>query len=478
MNPKKVDVVIVGGGISGLCAAHWLAKRGVDVLLLEKDAEVGGTMKTVREQGYLVETGPNSALETTSLFRELVTDLSLESEFLYANPSGKKRYVLREGQLRALPLSPPAFLTSRLFSAKAKLRVLKEPFIGRATHEESIAEFVIRRLGREFLDYAIDPFVAGVYAARPEHLSVQAAFPKLYALEERYGGLVRGMIKGRKERTKRGEKGKDRAETFSFRHGMQVLPLALAQSLGDRVICRSKVTLVQDLTLDTTIPVDEPGARHFRVEFLLGDQSSEVEADVVILAVPTAAAASLIQPFSRETAQDLRNIHYPPVASVFLGYAQDQIGHSLDGFGFLVPSKESRSILGSLWSSSLFPERAPRGYAGLTTFVGGSRQPELVEKSEGVLIDLVAGELETAMQVRGKPVYWKVTKWPRAIPQYELGYLRTMDGLGRFEEEHPGLFLSGNYRGGISVGDCVTNASAMAERVGKYLSLPAVRSIA
>lgn len=470
MGPQKTDVLIVGGGISGLCTAHWLNKKGIGVLVLETESEVGGTMKTVREEGYLVEAGPNSALETTPLFGELVTDLSLEGEFLYANPAGKKRYILKGGILHPLPMSLPAFLTTSLFSTGAKLRLLKEPFVGRADREESIAEFVTRRLGREFLDYAIDPFVAGVYAARPEHLSVRAAFPKLYALEENYGGLIRGMVKGRKERRQRAEKSKDRAKTFSFQSGMQTLPLALAKHLGERVILRSKVTGIQDLTLDNSVPPDEPDARHFRIEFLREEHGVEVEADAVLLTIPAGLAAPIVRPFSHELSRLLREIQYPPVGSVFLGYPVEHLDRSLDGFGFLVPTKEHRSILGCLWSSSLFPGRSPLGHAGLTAFVGGSRQPELAKLSESDLVELVTRELETIMQIRGKPVYWRVTKWPKAIPQYEMGYPARMEALDRFEEEHRGLFLSGNYRGGISVGDCVANAWSMAERIAGSLS--------
>jgi len=187
MANSTADVVIIGAGVSGLSVAHWLSKSGVDVTVLEKDPVVGGTMKTVREDGFIVEIGPNSALETTPFVKEIVDDCGLQDEFLYANPTSNNRYILRDGKLHRLPLTPPAFLATRLFSFSAKLRLLKEPFIGRANKEESIAEFVERRLGKEFLDYAIDPFVAGIFAGRPESLSVRAAFPKLYALEEKYG---------------------------------------------------------------------------------------------------------------------------------------------------------------------------------------------------------------------------------------------------------------------------------------------------
>ena len=475
MGPAKTDIAVIGAGISGLCAAHWLKKPGFKVRVLEKDSEPGGTMKTLRRQGFLIETGPNSALETTPLIGELMADLGLANEFLYANPAGKNRYILRDGVLRALPLSPFAFLTTRLFSVGAKFRLLKEPFIGRADKEESIAEFVTRRLGREFLDYAIDPFVAGVFAAKPDVLSVRSAFPKLYALEERYGGLIRGMLLGRSERSKRSEKAKDRAESFSFRRGMQEFPHALARGLGDAVEFDSKVSAIRDLARSTTETEDEPGAKRYEIEYLKNDHLETIEADAIVLAVPAETAAMLIQPFSPTVAHRLRSIHYPPVASVFAGFKRGQIPNALNGFGFLIPSREQRSILGCLWSSSLFPDRAPADCAALTVFVGGGRQPDLANKSEEELVALVCEELESIMHIQGKPLYWNVTKWRRAIPQYELGYQGILDQLADFETEHPGMFFCSNYRGGISVGDCVRSASATAEVVQAHIRRSSAR---
>ncbi|MEO8168378.1 MAG: protoporphyrinogen oxidase, partial [bacterium] len=221
-------IVIIGGGISGLTAAWWLHKMGADVTVLEKDQTVGGTIRSVREDGWLVETGPNSALETTPLFNEMFEGLGIAGQRLYADDRSNKRYILRGGRLHPLPMSPGSFLSSSLWTLAGKLRLLKEPFVGRSVKDETIAEFVERRLGKEFLDYAINPFVAGVYAGNPEHLSVRAAFPKLYALEQKYGGLVKGMVKGRRERKQRSEKAKDRAKMFSFKNGMATFPQAIA----------------------------------------------------------------------------------------------------------------------------------------------------------------------------------------------------------------------------------------------------------
>ncbi|MBN1398870.1 MAG: protoporphyrinogen oxidase [Bacteroidetes bacterium] len=465
MGPAKTDVVVIGEGITGLCSAYWLKKRGLNVILLSKEKTAGGTMKSVQDKGFLYETGPNTALETSRFFKELVSELKLEKEFCYARPEGKNRYILRSGVLHSMPLGPGSLLTTKLFSSSAKLRIFKEPFIGKAEKEESIAEFVERRLGREFLDYAIDPFVAGVFAGNPEQLSVRSAFPKLYALEEKYGGLIKGMVKGARERKKREEKSKDRAETFSFVNGMQVLPLAVADSLGGSVIPNAKVTGIRNLSTVREEPADEPDARRYLVEYLHNDQETEIEADCVIFAIPAYDASQLIRPLSADTAHVLASIYYPPIVSVFLGVDRKNIGHKLDGFGFLIPTREKRKILGCLWTSCLFPNRAPEGIAALNAFIGGARQPELTTLSDERIIQITLDELRSTMQLSGNPVYLHLTRWQKSIPQYEIGYGRKIEALEQFEEKFPGIVLAGNYRRGISVGDCVINAHETVEKI-------------
>ena len=466
MGRPKTDVIIVGEGITGLGIAYWLKKRGVDITMLAKDGEVGGTMKSVHEQGFLYETGANTALETTPLIKELVSDLKLESEFRYANPEGKNRYILRDGVLRSMPLGPGSFFFTKLFSTAAKFRVMKEPFIGRAEKEESVAEFVERRLGHEFLDYAIDPFVAGVFAGKPERLSVRAAFPKLYALEEKYGGLIKGMIKGVQERKQRAEKAKDRAETFSFVSGMQLLPQAIGNSLGKSVLLNAKVTGVRNLTATQSKPSNKPDQiRRYLVEYLHHGKKEEIETDVIVFAIPAYDAAPLLQLLSKETTNTLSSIYYPPVISIFLGVKREGIRCKLDGFGFLIPSKERRKILGCLWNSCLFGNRAPAGMVALNAFVGGARQPELTGLNDEQIIQITLGELESIMQFSGKPVYLNITRWQKSIPQYEIGYQQKMDILAQFEKSNQGIVLAGNYRDGISVGDCVKNAYEIAENV-------------
>jgi protoporphyrinogen/coproporphyrinogen III oxidase len=466
MGRPKTDVIIVGEGITGLGIAYWLKKRGIDVTVLAKEGEVGGTMKSVYDQGFLYETGANTALETTPLIKELVSDLKLESEFRYANPEGKNRYILRDNVLHSMPLGPGSFFFTKLFSTAAKFRVMKEPFIGRAEKEESVAEFVERRLGHEFLDYAIDPFVAGVFAGKPERLSVRAAFPKLYALEEKYGGLVKGMMKGAQERKQRAEKAKDRADTFSFVSGMQQLPQAIGNSLGKSVLLHAKVTGVRNLPATQNKPSNKPDLRRrYLVKYLHHGKKEEMETDVIVFAIPAYDAAPLLQLLSKETANTLSSIYYPPVISIFLGVKREDIRCKLDGFGFLIPSKEKRKILGCLWNSCLFGNRAPAGMVALNAFVGGARQPELTGLNDEQIIQITLGELESIMQFSGKPVYLNITRWHKSIPQYEIGYQQKMDILAQFEKFNQGIVLAGNYRGGISVGDCVKNANEIAESV-------------
>ena len=448
------SVIVVGAGISGLSTAYFLDRAGSDVTLLELEAVSGGTMQTVREDGWLVETGPTSSLETTPLLREMVKELGIGDEWVYADASADKRYILRGGKLHPLPMTPLAFLVSGLWGGRAKLRLLGEPIVGRAPAEESIAQFVTRRLGKEFLDYAIDPFVSGVYAGDPARLSVRAAFPKLYALEEKYGGLMKGMILGAGERRQRAEKAKDKARMFSFRGGMQTFPRAIARRLGAKIRYGCDV-----------VAVERGADGRFRILLGRGGGGIPAESDVVVLAVPAYAAELLIRHFSPAASDALRRISYPPVAEVFLGYRAEDMGRALDGFGYLVPAKEGRSILGTIWSSSMFPGRAPEGRVALTTFVGGSRQPQIARKNEEDLIRLVTSELRALMNVRGDPVYARVSRWERAIPQYNLGHQELMTTVDGLETDMPGLFFCSNFRGGIAVGDCVMNGEKTARRI-------------
>jgi len=462
MDNNSKHIVVVGAGISGLCTAYWLKKRGFNVTVFETDSEPGGTMKTIRMDGWLIETGPNSALETTPLLRELFDQLEITDQRLYADDAASKRFIVRNGMLNVLPMGLGSFLSTRLWSVGGKLRLLKEPFIKKALKEESIAEFVTRRLGKEFLDYAINPFVAGVYAGSPEKLSLRFAFPKLYALEANYGSLMRGTIKSRGERKKRKEIAKDRARLFSFSNGMQTLPNRLAEVLGDSLRLSTQVEHI--------IPVRAGRYPKYTISVTHDTMRTSVEADAVVLSTQAYAASKIIRPIDPEMASMLDAIYYPPVAEIFLGFKHDQIRRPLDGFGFLVPEVEKKNILGCIWSSSLFPDRAPVGHVALTSFVGGSRQPDLVNFTDAKLMEIVMDDLRSLMGIDGMPTLVKIVRWNSAIPQYNVGYGMTIKAMERFEQNYRGTFLCSNYRGGIAVGDCVMNAEKTVQTVTEYLA--------
>lgn len=448
-------VVVIGAGISGLTTAYLLSKKGIDVRIIEKKSEVGGSIESVNENGFLFDRGPNSALETTPVIAQLIEELNLQNELLYANKEANKRYILRNNILHALPMSPPALIKTELFSAKAKLRLMAEPFIGRSNdgYYQSLAEFVKRRLGQEFLDYAINPFVAGVYAGRPEELSVKSAFPKLYALEEKYGGLIIGTIRSIRERKKRAEKSKQSAKMLSFKSGMIALPKAIANYFGNKIILSAEVLSI-DKTNDGYI-----------VSYKQNGIDEAIVCDAVLSTVPAYVASGLFKKFNKNFKTHADAIYYPPVLVYFLAYNKKDIKQPLDGFGFLIPEKENKSFLGALWSSVIFPYRANDEIATFTLFIGGSRNPNFIKEDREILLSRVRKEFEEIMKITGQPVYSSQRFWEKAIPQYNIGYVEHEKFFDEFEKENPGLFISGNFRGGISVGDCMKNAELVSDKI-------------
>lgn len=452
-------IVVLGAGISGLAAAYWLKKEGLEVIVLEKNPEAGGAMISSHENGYMVDYGPNSGLETTPLISQLVEEVGLKGQMIYANEEGNRRYILRDGELHALPMSPPAFIKTKLFSTKAKLRLFAEPFISRSEdgYYQSISDFVRRRLGQEFLDYAINPFVAGVYAGNPDELSVKSAFPKLYRLEELYGGLIKGMIKGAKERKQRNEESKQSAKMFSFIDGMQTFPKTIADKLSDKVILNAEIKKISKVGSCYLITYSQAGAEKF------------LEAEVVISTLPAHVACYLFQDLDDKLYNHLKSVYYPPVKVLYLGYEKESIGQPLDGFGFLIPAKEKRSFLGAIWSSVIFKNRAPEDLASFTIFIGGARSPELFEMDEQDLYRKVLKEFHQIMKISKEPVFKAERMWPKAIPQYNIGYIEHERYFEEFEKQNRGIILSGNYRGGIAVGDCIKNSDIVYRRALELL---------
>lgn len=455
-------VAVVGGGITGLTAAWRLRQSGADVSLFESGGRCGGVIGTVKKDGYQVELGPNTLLETTPLIAELIDALGLQKRMLHSDPAAEARYIVRDGKPVAMPGGGFGLVATKLFSIPAKLRLLREPFIGRSNPdvEESLADFVRRRLGGEFLDYAINPFVGGIYAGNPENISVREAFPKLLAAEQEYGSLIGGQIRGAKARKKRGEMSKQNAAKLSFDDGLQVFTDALADALGDRVYCHSPLISI------------ERHQKRWKLTFH-DDTPAAAEFDAVVVALPAYRTAELSITGDDGAfigLESLAEIEYPPVASVALGFRRDQVTHPLDGFGALVPEIEDLSILGTIFSSSLFPDRAPAGHVLITSYLGGTRAPQLVRgRSHEELCATTLADLRRLYGITGEPTFAYSTNYERAIPQYNLGYRSFRKSMDDAEAVLPGFFLAGHSRDGISLGDSITSGDRAAGKIDNFL---------
>ncbi len=454
-------IVVIGAGISGLTSAYLLSKKGFDVKILERKNTVGGSIESVTENGFLFDRGPNSALETTPVIGQLIRELKLEPELLYASKQANKRYILRDNILHPLPMSPPGLIKTKLFSTKAKFRLMAEPFIGRSNdgYYQSLAEFVKRRLGQEFLDYAINPFVAGVYAGRPEDLSVKSAFPKLYALEEKYGGLIIGTVRSIRERKKRAEVAKQSAKMLSFKSGMIALPKAIEKYFGNNILLSSEVTSVDKTENGISVSYQQNGTTY------------KIDCDAVLSTIPAYTASGIFTKYDKEFKTHADAIYYPPVLVYYLVYDRKVIKQELDGFGFLIPAKENKSFLGALWSSVIFSDRTDESKAAFTIFIGGSRNPDFVKEDRTTLLTKVRKEFEALMGIGADPIFTSERFWEKAIPQYNLGYVEHERFFDEFEKRNPGLFISGNFRGGISVGDCIKNADLVCDKINLQLTM-------
>lgn len=448
--------LVIGGGISGLICAYRLQRRGLDVLLLEESDRAGGVIGTIQQDGFQFELGPQSFLSNAALL-ELISSLGLDGELLRADAKAP-RYVLLDGALRKVPLGPPDLLGTSLLSLETKLRLLSEPWRRSQPPEEdeSVAAFVRRKFGKDLLENLVGPLVSGIHAGDPERLSLRSAFPAVHKWEAEHGSVLRGAMKSRPPQ------GTPRPVLCSFREGMETLVRRLADALGDAVSLGASVQGVKRGKANGHSGFDVQVSRRGRVETL--------NADALVLATPTRATAAIAEQLSESFREMLGRIEYAPVAVVGVGYRREQVGHPVDGFGFLVPRKEKLSVLGTVWSSSLFPGRAPEGMVCFTSFVGGATNPALMELSDEQIAESAEREVAQVLRISGAPVTRMMRRWARALPQFNLGHGKIVAALEQELRRFPGLFLAGSYLSGPSVGSCAEQAEKTAQAVQAFYS--------
>jgi len=457
-------IAVVGGGLSGLTVAYALLQKKADihVTILEADTRPGGKIWTDRANGFLCEKGANGFLDNKPKTLELCRSLGIEP--LRSNENSKKRYIFLNGNLNALPESPAAFIKSDLISWGGKLRMLLEYNAPKGPEDETVADFIIRRLGKEALDKLIDPMASGIYAGDPYRMSMKSCFARIKELEQEYGGLFKALLKIRKQKKQQLRKAKEEGgdakvsvapggTLTSFYNGAQTLTDALARELGDRV----------------SLGVSVHGISRTGNAYQLHTSKDTVESDIIIIASPAYAAAGILKDLDSEMSRTLLDIPYPHVSVVCFGYRKEKVGHLLNGFGFLVPHIEGRKILGTLWDSSIFPNRASEGYALLRTMVGGAKSPETASLADDTIISMVFDELKPILTLRSDPDMIRIYRWEKAIPQYLLGHSKKLNLLGDRLRQYPGLYLTGNAYRGIGMNDCVENSYKLAEEITGHL---------
>jgi oxygen-dependent protoporphyrinogen oxidase len=441
-----VRIAIIGGGISGLTAAHLLAGGGHDVVLIDEAPEPGGLVSSPRVEGFLCERGPQAVLDGSDETRALIASAGLEPRIVRALPASRRRSVYLAGRLRPFPAGPPALLKTDLFSAGGKLRLLGEPFVRRraegAEDDESVFDFVARRFGRQAAQRAAGPALIGIYAGDATALSLRAAFPRLAALEREHGSVLRGLFRTR---------GRSRlGRPVSFPDGLSELPRALAATLGSRRRVATAGAIEPAAGGGWTVALEGGGA--------------PIEAERLVLATPAAASAALLAPHAPAAAEALGAIPHAPVAVVCLGFrAADAatLGMNLDSYGFVVARGEGLRLLGCQFESSVFPGRAPDGGVLLRALLGGTFDPALVEADDQVVAGQAIGDLRRAVGLRREPDLVRVWRARPGIPQYDRGHLARIRAVDDAVARLPGLTVIGQALRGVGMSACIQTAAAL-----------------
>lgn len=440
-------IAIIGAGLTGLTTAYYLKKAGFDVHVFEKADRVGGVIKTTYENGFIYESGPNTGILSNPEMVELLEDLKDECELEIADENAKARWIWKGKKWESLPSGIINGIKTPLFSFGDKLRILGEPFRKKGDNpQETLAELVLRRMGKSFLEYAVDPFILGIYSGDPAKLVTKYALPKLYRLEQDFGSFIGGAIKKKKlTKTKRDKKAT--REVFSIKGGLQNLINALVVNIGKENISLKYANL------------------SFEKQDNVYTLTGKTDAFTHIISTVGSYQLEHLFPFvNSKIISQINQLQYAKVIQVTLGFKEWQ-GIKLNAFGGLVPSKENRDILGVLFLSSFLKNRAPNNGAILSIFLGGVRKPEMVDLNDNAIIELVENEFKSMMGLNEfAPDLIKITRYQHAIPQYSFESEQKLKAINNAEREFPGLILAGNIRNGIGMADRVKQGRMIFEQ--------------
>lgn len=454
---KKLPVVIIGGGISGLALAAKLDQLKCPFVLLEKEPRFGGQIHTKRKNGFIYEIGPNTGSLSNQELLELLEYAHVEP--LIADEAAKARWILKNQKIRSLPASFLAGIYTPLFTVKDKLRILGEPWRKIGTNpQETVGELAERRLGKSFVKYAVDPFISGIYAGDPYRLVTKYAMPKLYNLEQEHGSFIRGAMAKARQR-KQGFQTGPKGDVFSVPGGFGKLVDALVEKLQERGTLYLGAENTQVLR-----EID-----HWLVKTEIDGVKQEIRAAKVVSTVPASQLPSLFSGSLQEKIAPLAELEYAPVVEVSIGFRQ--LPNTVrNAFGLLIPSSENRSILGILFPSVCFKERVENENGALfTVFMGGTRRPQLVGFDKSELADIALKELRKLLQIpdSAEPDLIEVNAYPEAIPQYTSSYAGLLSQLQRIEQDYPGLYLAGGLRDGIGLANRVAQGWKLGEEISK-----------
>ncbi len=450
---KEYDAIVIGAGLTGLTTAFFLKRKGLKVIVLEKNNRVGGAIRSHSENGFVYEEGPNTGVIGNAEVAELFEMLHIQPEI--ANSDAEKRLILKNGKWHALPSGAIDFFKTPLFTFTDKIRIMFEPFRKKGNDpDESVAGLASRRIGQSFVDYAVNPFISGIYAGDPEKLVTRYALPKLYRLEQDYGSFIGGTIKKGKEPKSDRDK-KATRKVFSGFGGFSALINRLEEEIGKEcIICEAHEIKV------------EKDDRNYLVSYLSDNQLYQLRSGRL---VSTVGAHSLPDIFSFIDKSDMDNIsklNYAKVIQIAIGVKREDINDAYISFGGLIPQKESRRILGVLLPSFCFENRAPEDYATLAVYMGGTRHPEYIKMTDKEIEEIVKDELRDLFQIPESSIqFMKIFRHEHAIPQYEKSSGKRFESVGKVEKEYPGLIIAGNLRNGIGIADRIKQAYDIAQNI-------------